>query len=106
MDYRDYLTDDDNWYGSYEPKQSDRYTDSVEIDCLDITGLGGRDASILSCLINVWNGMTGKNYSWRNGRRYLTSKARCINLDHWFIKSLSCYEDIVSAVKPSEIYYR
>lgn len=106
-DYRDYIDpNEDGWQGSYEEVRQDRYTDSVEIDGLDITGLTGKEASTLSCLCNVWNGMTGKNYNWRDGKRYLTAKVRCLNLDHWFIKSLSCYHDLVQAIGYREIYYK
>jgi hypothetical protein len=71
----------------YVPEDVKVFVTDSNIDALDLTGLDSRQAQNLALLLTRWNG-SGKAYKWRDGKRYLDSSIKTLQVNHPLIVDL------------------
>jgi hypothetical protein len=87
----------------YVPEDVKVFVTDSNIDALDLTGLEGRQAQNLALLLTRWNG-SGRAYRWRNGKRYLNSSIKTLQVNHPLVIDLGI-ESILEFIPQSSFRY-
>lgn len=90
----------------YTPERTPAFVDTSEVDALDITDLEPSLARALALKLAKWNGREGKGsvYERRNGRRYLSRRIKCVDLNDPTVQALPNYSDLAAVVKERGVH--
>ena len=85
--------------GAPAQKRDVAFVESVNVDAIDITGLSGRDRARLALRLSKWNPNTKPLFVERNGKKYISSKVRRVNMNDPLLVELGLDEDIREVVR-------
>jgi hypothetical protein len=87
----------------YTPEYTPAIIDSGECDALDITDLEPYLARTLAFKLTGWNG-PGPVYERRNGRRYISRRIKCIDLNDPTVQQVPSFSDLAHVVRERGVH--